>query len=406
MSPPDLPALPSTPGRRVALANRALATAWEKGWASVPSVEPAALVAKAARIARCDPDDDVSGWRARLDVLCGDLHDHARLTALGRTLAHGQLVSALAGRFRANALWRRHPEIARLPLSAPILVVGQMRSGTTRMQRLLACDPRLMFTRFYESWNPIPAGEGRGLIDSRKLKGWVGLTCARLLNPDFDRIHPTRWNAPDEEIGLHSLSIFGTAFEAQWNVPGYSAAIEQSDSVPVYREFRQLLQTLKWLRGDSSDRPWVLKVPQFAQDMDALLDVFPDARVIYLRRDPLQVTASSASLACNQMALQSDHVDPKRVGMEWERKVQLREARMAAAKAAARAPFVEVDYDAVERDWAGEMRRVYAMLALPFDDQVQAAMAAYLHAARQPDHARHRYDARWFGLDAGSAASR
>jgi len=60
----------------------------------------------------------------------------------------------------------------------------------------------------------------------------------------------------------------------------------------------------------------------------------------------------------------------------------------------------------VERDWAGEMRRVYAMLALPFDDHVQARMAAYLHAARQPDRSRHRYDARWFGLGAKTAAPR
>ncbi|MET0269620.1 MAG: sulfotransferase [Sphingomonas sp.] len=382
------------------VANAMLGKAWARGWAARPSLDPEALIRIAADRTGAVPDRDAIGWRMRLDRLCADLEQHARLTDLGRTIAHGQLVSALSGRFRAHALWRRQPDIAERPLSAPIIVVGQMRSGTTRMQRLLACDPRLTFTRFYESWNPIPAGRPYARMDARKVRGWMGLACARLLNPGFDAIHPTAWHAPDEEIGLHSLSIFGSAFEAQWRVPGFTAAVENDECTPVYREFKHLLQTLAWLRGDATDRPWVLKVPQFSQDLPALLRVFPDARLVCLHRDPPAVVASSASLVFNQMALQSHHVDPGWIGREWSRKVRLRQERTAAARATADVPQVEVRYDDVTQDWSRQIERVYAMLRLPLDDTVRTTMGGYIRASCPTRRTAHAYDPQRFGLAA------
>ncbi|MFW2829410.1 sulfotransferase family protein [Sphingomonas sp. ID0503] len=322
--------------------NFMLESAWQRGWAARPSLDPEHLISKAAVRARADPDGDASGWRHRLAMLCDDLEQHAKLTSLGRTLAYGQIMSALTARFRAYALWQAHPQIKYQPIKDPIVIVGQMRSGTTRMQRLLACDPRLTYTRFYESWNPVASMNGWAGLDRRKIKGWLGLACARLLNPRFDAIHPTTWHAPDEEIGLHNLSIFGSAFEAQWRVPNYTAVVENDDSTGVYHEFRLLLQTLAWLRRDKEARPWVLKVPQFTQDLPALLKAFPDARLIFLHRDVGTVTASSASLVYNQMTLQSHSVDPHWVGEEWSRKVRLREERMATMRGKASAPHLSV----------------------------------------------------------------
>lgn len=404
-APPPLPAgdavhVPGGPNRRLRAAEAMLAAAWNNGWATRPTLDPDALVDKAARATGLPADRDASGWRERLALLCSDLEHTAGLTNVGRTVAHGQLVATLSHRFRAQALWRRHPGIAEHPLPRPIVVVGQMRSGTTRMQRLLACDPRLAFTRFYESWNPLPLGRRAGRLDDRKLRGWAGLLCARLLNPAFDTIHPTRWNAPDEEIGLQNVSLFGSAFEAQWRVPAYCAAVEEGDSLPAYREFRHLLQTLAWLRGETGARRWILKVPQFTQDLPALLRVFPDACLVCLSRDEAEVIASSASLVHNQMALQAHGVDPRWIGREWARKVRLRDERMAAARARADVPQVDVAYDDVSRDWRGEMHRVYGMLGLSLPEAVLARMAAYMRRSVGRGRKRHEYRPADFGLAA------
>jgi hypothetical protein len=387
-------ALPAPPGpprrRRLRAADAALEAAWARGWADRPTLDPPALVARAAaRTGLSAGDDDGrSGWRARLDLLCGDLEGAARLTPLGRTIAHGQLVAALSHRLRAQALWARHPAIAEQPLRAPIVVVGQMRSGTTRMQRLLACDPRFAYTRFFESWNPLPIAAAGAALDDRKLRGWAGLACARLLNPGFAALHPTAWNAADEEIGLQNVSIFGAAFEAQWRVPAFCAAVEDGDPLPAYREFRRLLQTVAWLRGDDGRRPWILKVPQFTQDLPALLAVFPDARLVCVSRDSAAVIASSVALVRNQMTIQGHGVDAAWIAREWTRKVRLRHGRTLAARALADVPQVDVAFDDVTRDWEGEMHRVYAMLRLPLTRPVRARMAAYLHAAHRRPGAR------------------
>jgi hypothetical protein len=385
---------------RIAAVNAMLDHAWNGRWLSRPSIEPDALVAKARRSTGLDAATLDPGHRERLALLSDALHAEAALTPLGRTIAHGQLVAGLANRFRADALWRRFPAILDHPIRSPIVILGQMRSGSTRMQRLLACDPRLTFTRFFESWNPLPRMRHTTLLDDRRLRGWVALRCARLLNPQFDLVHPTGVAQADEEIGLHSISLFGSAFEAQWRVPRFAAHGEALDAEPIYRDFKRLLQTLAWLRRDRGDRPWVLKVPQFTQDLDALLAVFPDARLVCLDRDPAALVASSASLVHGQMRMQSDQVDPHWIGREWLRKVALRHRRTHAARRRADVPQVDVAFTAMNEDWRREMHRVYDMLGVPLTPAVEARMARFVTARRHDRLGGHRYDLADYGASA------
>ncbi|WP_375402595.1 sulfotransferase [uncultured Sphingomonas sp.] len=384
--------------RRVALANRALSRAWERGWSSEPLLEPEVLIAGARASTGLRDLGDAGVWRERLALLCRALAEEADLSPLGRTMAYGQLTAALRDRLRAHALWARHPEIADVSLPAPVIVLGQMRSGTTRMQRLLACDPRLNWTRFYESWCPVPATGWP--VDDRRMRAGAMLAGMRMLNPGFDAIHSSSLDGPDEEIGLHALSFHGSVFEAQWRVPSFARHCENADSSGVYREFRLMLQTLAWLRRDRTARPWVLKVPQLTQDLGTVLQLFPDARVVRVEREPVAVVASAASLVRHQMRVQSGAVDDGWIGREWLRKVALRRGRLEAALAERLdLPQVTVAFDAINRDWRAEMRRVYVMLRLELDTGLEARMAAYLARAGRGLE-RHRYSVEEFGLNA------
>ncbi len=372
------------------MANELLSTAWRRKWLPEPELDPDVIVAVAGRTTGL-PRSDITGcWYDRLTLLLTALEEEAALTPLGRTIAYGQLTAAVANRFRAEELLRRYPEILDIPVRAPVVIVGQMRSGSTRVQRLLACDTRLTFTRFYESWNPVPRKPTRFFKGDRPLRAWLGLTCARFLDPAFDKLHPTGVFQPDEEIGLHSLSIFGAAFETQWRVPSFTSHIEAMESRRVYQEFKRFLQILAWLRRSGADRPWLLKVPQFTQDLSALQAVFPAARLIYLQRDLAAVVASSEALVHNQMQLQSDRVDRDWIRREWQRKVMLRAERVSEAQARSHAPSVDIDYEAMNRDWLAGVERIYRMLGMPLTEQVVAKMGCYMRQSRSLGHDRHK----------------
>jgi hypothetical protein len=388
----------AAPGYDHSRLNALLTGAWRRGWLPRPVLEADVLIGAARARTGLEALGEDPGWLDRLRILTQALHDEARLTPLGQVIAYGQLVSALANRARMHALWQRHPEILGRPVRAPIIILGQMRSGSTRVQRLLACDPRLAHTRFFESWNPVPASARPRAINDRRLRGWFALRCARWLNPDFDVIHPTATAEADEEIGFHNIAIFGSAYEAQWRVPSFAAACETTDTRPAYAEFKRLLQTIAWLRRDSGNRPWILKLPQMTQDLDSVLATFPDARLICLDRSAPALVASSASLVHNQMRVQSDAVDPHWIGREWLRKVALRQHRTSEARARFGGPQVDVTFDEINEDWPATMRKVYRILGMSLLSEVETRMARFLEQKRHRRLRSHLYSLEQFGL--------
>lgn len=385
----------------LALVNAGIRLMWKTGLEPRPVLEAAALMARARRQTGLHDFGRIGHWGPLLEYLL-DALGGAGLSPLGEMVAQGQITTALAARLRAHAITGKH-DVGAVPITAPIIIVGHMRSGTTRLQRLLAADPRLDHTRLYESWFPVPAQQPP-LIDGRRARvtGW--LAGLRAINPGFAAIHPTAAAAADEEVGLLGVTMCSSQYEVQWRIPAYARICEAIDREPVYAEFKALLQITRWLRGGdhvAADRPWVLKVPQFTQDLAALLAVFPDARLLCLDRHSADVLASSVSLVHNQMAMQSDRVDARWIGGEWLRKLRLREQAMRTALALNNAPRLTIEYDAVNRDWQAEMRRVYAFIGLDFTRPVAARMAQFI--ARSQHRRRHRYDATAFGHRPGPA---
>lgn len=363
--------------RRISFVNRALLGVWRTGVAEMPSLSPSVIIAKAhAKVG------DVStgfpgGWKDRLIRLTSELAANAALTPLGRTIAHGQLVGAASTMLRMQKLWEQHPEIGEVPIVRPVVIAGQMRSGTTRLHRLLACDDRFRYTRFYESWTPLPSGGPHAILDDRRWRARAALGFAHLFDPGFRRRHPTHALAPDEEIGLFGPLMMPAAFEVQWRIPAFVRHCETIDTVPVYKLFRRMLQTIAWLRRTADDRPWILKVPQFSEDLASLLAVFPDARIIRTERRADDILASSVGLVRSQMALQSASVDCRWIESEWRRKLALRQARLASALARHSGPAITLEYERIDSDWRSALADLYRMLGMPFTEGAAARMAEY-----------------------------
>lgn len=367
-----------------------LEKAWSRGIADRPSIDTDALWGKALREVPAEgergprSEADMADFRLRLEVLSESLQAEARLNPLGLTIAHGQLVRVIRQRLELGELWDDQPELLETELAPPIIVVGQMRSGTTRVHRLLAADPQLAATRFCDSWHPVPRTP-----DTRPAWSALTLLFARTLDPWLDSIHPFGTTRPDEELGWLACALDHCAYEAQWRIPTFTAFSEDRDPAAVYREFGRILRTdANWHRN--SAKPRVLKVPQFSEDLPAILAEFPEARVVVTRRDEEDLTSSAASLVANQMTIQSDDVDMDWLLEECRRKIALRQERMDAALAQFSGPLAVVDFEELNADWEAGVTRLYEELGLSLESAAIASMRDEQSRATNDERSSHR----------------
>jgi len=343
-------------------------------------------------------------WFERpMEVLLDSIRMEARLNPAGEFAATNQFRHVLRDRLRTQWWFELHPEILTRPIRRPVVIVGPMRSGTTRLHRLLASDRRFSHLRSFETISPVPRPGYEEVLagkkdDFRPILAERIMKVARLANPRTLTIHPTGPYEPEEELGLLVASMWGMKHEAQWHVPTYGRWCERQDAAPAYRHMADLLRLVGWSQQSSSLRPWILKTPQHMLDLSALLEVFPDARLIFTHRDPRQVVGSAASLAWNQTVIYSDHVDPRGVGEEWLRKTRLQIERMRAARDAIPPDrMIDVHYSAMDDDWRGTMARIYRFLDLEMEPAVPG-MEHFIDRSRRLKQRPHRYSLEQFGL--------
>ena len=342
-------------------------------------------------------------FEAPFATLLDSIREEASLNRAGEFAARLQFNKVLCDRLTAIEWFKQHPEILERSIKRPVVIVGPMRSGTTRLHRLLASDHRFSHMRSFETISPVPRPGFEDVLAGRKRDFRPTLAkrimrVARLANPRTLSIHPTGPFEAEEELGLLVNSMYGMKHEAQWRVPTYGRWCERIDATPAYRHMADLLRLIGWSQQVSEIRPWILKTPQHMLDLPALLEVFPDARIIFTHRDPKKIVGSAASLAWNQTAIYSDDVTPYEVGREWQRKSVLQVERMLAARSLVPAERrIDVGYDAMDRDWRGTMERIYAFLDLDMGPAVPA-MERYLDRARGLKRQPHTYSLDQFGI--------
>lgn len=391
MAPPPRP----HPLARGPLAQRAsdfLGKAWDKGWLPPPDLDPAALWALAAKPHGAQAEaaehggrtpEEVADFRERLARLCAAVEAEADLTPLGRAMAWGQLSRQVKNRLAFGALWRDRPELLATTLAPPIIVIGHMRSGTTRIHKLLAADPAFSHTRYCDAYHPVPNCFGLARLASAAELAMLGL-----LNPWMQSIHPMAPAAVEEELAWISAALHHSIYESQWHIPSYSAWSEARDPACVYREFVRILKTDAATRGLAA-KPRVMKVPAFAEDLDTLLGLLPEARLVLATREPGAVLKSAVSLAANQMAVQSDACDLDAIEARWRHKIALRDERVAAALAGWQGPVARLSFDELGADWQGAMTRCYAALGLTLGETALAAMRRVMAASEGGHHHAH-----------------
>ncbi len=342
-------------------------------------------------------------FRERLAVLTGALRTEAGLSPMGVVSTHGQLVKLLKNRLLVEDVIANHPEILDLAVDAPIVIMGQPRTGTTHLHNLMAADPALRSLPYWESLEPVlapaeRAGIADGSPDPRRARTDEGLVFLNEALPFFKRMHEMTVDHVHEEIQLLAIDFSTMLFETMAVIPTWRDYYRSHDQTPSYRYLKRVLQVLQWERGGTR---WVLKSPQHLEQFAALVDVFPDATFVVTHRDPVSVIASNATMLSYTARLSTADPDPVVIGRYWSDRIQqMLEAGMRDRSLLPSERSLDVRFHEFMADDIATVRHIYAVADQPFGPDVEAAMVQFMADHPRGRHGGVRYDLEGdFGID-------
>jgi hypothetical protein len=174
----------------------------------------------------------------------------------------------------------------------PIFILGHWRSGTTMLHNLITLNPQLTFLNLYQCLFP-----GHFLLTEKLL--------APLTEPllpkkrPMDNVEVSWKSAQEDEVALavHSLlsPYIMPAFQGRMEV--YERFLDPRDMTESERSrWKDCLTTL--IRKMALIKPGsvVMKSPTHTYRVPTLLEMFPNAKFIYIYRDPRAVYQSTIHL--------------------------------------------------------------------------------------------------------------
>lgn len=360
------------------------------------SLDPASMIRAAKRRTGLDDFGDES-FMEGLCVLAEAQDKEANLHPFGRFVARDRLVGFLAVRLKVQQLVKQHPEILQQEIRAPLVIAGLQRTGTTMLHRLLAADPDTRAMLSWESLDPTPADVKSGQTDPRLKKALLAEKALKYMAPEFFAIHPVEAGAPEEDILLLEYSFMSDVPESMFTVPSYGAWLKQQDMTPAYEYLKLLLQLLQWQKPG---KRWVLKTPSHLGQLDSLLRIFPDAKIIQTHRDPAKTTASFSSMVTHGSGVFSDVVDAHERAMLWLDKNagMLRRARQVREQQPQ--AFIDVSYYDLIADPMSQVERIYDFAGIELTEAARQAMEASRRVNQKDRHGKHSYSLQEFGLTA------
>lgn len=339
-------------------------------------------------------------YRIALDKLCLALENEANLSDFGRQLLHHKLVELLVNRLHIENYFSQHPEIENELLAAPIVIVGLPRTGTTLLQRVLACDPNLYSMAWWESRYPVPfPGESLQAPNDRieRARGEVKVMVEAM--PKLMAIHPMNADEADEEVMLMEHS-FMAAFNAYAHVPSYMDWLHAADETPAYDYLKRVLKFLQWQkrqRGITAKR-WVLKAPHHLLRMKLLLKEFPGAQIIQTHRDPVDTIPSIASFIHTLWCIYGAAPDATKAGREWSDLMARAFHHTMDVRTMTPAPFMDVRFIDTVKKPAEVVQAIYRHTGMTLTAEAEKAMQVWLEANRRDNRAAHDYTPEQFGL--------
>ncbi len=336
------------------------------------------------------------GFRSRLDSAVVGLNE-ANLNTTGLLGARYVLNWHLANRLRIIDFAKRHPELDEIEIERPLVITGFFRTGTTFLHNVLAADPANRVAKAWELSYPLGRlGDPLGDVAFRRAQAKFSFGFNQSAIPDQGVAHHVTPDSYEECFFLlendMAVLTFWIAFAA------YSYAIEMLDwDMREPYAFHKL--QLKILTAQRSAERWVLKCPWHIWNMDALMAVYPDARVIFTHRDITKALASHCSLSARMASKLRRSLDVEELGAFWLEYARVGlERGMEAHRKIPEAQLYDVRLRDMMTDPLATLEALYGHFDLAYTDELEALFKARIEDKPTAQEGEHDYDIEDFGL--------
>lgn len=346
------------------------------------------------------------GWQQGLELVTDGLVNEAHLSPIGVEVANLDLMRALKNRLDVIAWRKQHPEVAAKGIDAPIVIVGQPRTGTTILYDLLAQDPELRAPLTWEVDAPCPVPQPETYHDDPRIAAaQAGIEMSEQIIPGFMAFHPMGALVGQECVRITASEFTSMIYSVQYRLPSYYRwLLYQADHTGAYRFHRIFLQHLQ----SGVPGQWLLKSPAHLWHLDTLLAEYPDALIVQTHRDPLNVISSIAALTHHLRRMACDEPDITECAAQSYEEIAVGLDREMALRDNGTVPagqVIDIHYaDFISDPWS-TIGGIYRRLGRELHPQTEQRMRDFLDA-HPGDGGRGRYTWSDTGLDAAEVRER
>lgn len=318
-----------------------------------------------------------------------------------------QLSRTLGGRLQAIAAIKARPDSQSVAIVAPLVILGLPRTGTTALHHLLMRDPQFQGLQYWIGRTPMvrPARESWPDLP-QYLAAEAEIEAMHEAIPALKAIHRVEPDEVEECRMIMEHNFASTALSASWDIPAYSDWLYAQDLIPHYRYYANVLRLIG---SDTPALTWLLKCPHHMLAIDSLLAVFPDARLVFTHRDPVDVVPSICSLNATFHRYPSDAVEERETcGTRHTDNLDYVLRRAMAVRDQHPDRFFDLRFIDFRRDPIGSVKRIYERFDLHLSDAALMAMTAWNDENAKASSAPggHRYAPEDFGISISALKER
>ena len=273
----------------------------------------------------------------------------------------------------------------------PVYILGSARSGTTHLHNLLAHDPGLGHV------STLHAFAAPFFLSSR---GWFSRLVARRVpsKRPMDNMAMALTLPQEEELAVASMTHLSTAHQLSFpdraKAIGEKMATMQLSEVEMAKWKDTYLHVLRQATLACDGRRLVLKSPANLGRTALLLRLFPDAKFVFIVRNPHLVFSSTMHLFRTVLPMyQLRAVDWSELEASvLSNYVAMTRQYMRDRESIPKGNLIEVRFEDLEVDAMDVLARIYSTLSLPGWERARQPVADYLGTLSGYRKNRYRFD--------------